>query len=508
MTPALAEDRQRRILVVRCPAWPAPDQAPNRRQSPTRRKEPAAPVAPAETPQARAFEQVVNAIQEFCPRLEVLRPGICAFSVRGVAGYFGGEAELARKIIETVRQLGLDCGIGIADGLFAALLASRDALIAEWPAPPEPIDPPIVIVPAGTTPAFLAARSVRVLGEPDLADLLMRLGIRTLGDFAALPATEAENRFGPPGLLAHRLASGLDPRPLAARPPSTDLSVQLEFDPPVELSERVIFAAKSLADELHAKLAAAGLACVRLQVQVICTGGQEITRLWRHDGLLTELAVAERVRWQLDGWQAGRGSTDLESETNAQVGGITLLRLIPDQLVRQRGRQLGLWGDSIVTDRVARAAIRVQAMLGHEAVQHPVLAGGRSPLDQAVLIPFGDVQPDPVRPVDQPWPGQLPAPAPATVYPLPRPATVTDGTGTPVTVTGRGEVSADPACLSVAGGPPLAITAWTGPWPITERWWDPVQACRKARFQLVTIDGSAWLAVVKEGRWLIEASYD
>lgn len=519
MTRESAEERQRRVLVVRCPAWPAPDQAPSHRR---RKPEPA---ERTQTPQARAFEQVANAIQEFCPRIEVLRPGICAFSVRGVAGYFGGEAELAGRIIDTIRQLGFDCGIGIADGMFAALLASRDALVAEWPAPLEPIEPsigpgrrpgstglpnliepPVVIAPAGTTPAFLASRSVRVLGEPDLADLLIRLGISTLGDFAALPAAEAENRFGPQGLLAHRLASGLDPRPLAARPPSTDLSVQLEFDPPAELSEQVVFAAKSLADELHAKLAATGLACVRLQVQVICADGHEITRLWRHDGLLTELAVAERVRWQLDGWQPPARNDG--NDDNAQLGGITLLRLIPDQLVRQRGRQLALWGDSVVTDRVARAAVRVQAMLGHEAVRHPVLAGGRSPADQAVLIPFGDVRPEPVRPADQPWPGQIPAPAPATVYPLPRPATVTDAAGTPVTVTGRGEVSADPALLSVASGPPLAITAWTGPWPITERWWDPVQACRKARFQLVTVDGSAWLAVVKEGRWLIEASYD
>ena len=541
MTPETAEDRQRRILVVRCPAWPAPDQTHNRRQTPSSSRRKKNPAERQETPEARTFEQVVNAVGEFCPRLEVLRPGICAFSVRGVAGYFGGEADLAKQIIETVRQLGFDCGIGIADGMFAALLASRDALIAEWPAPPEPIEsiagpprppgrrpgltglpnliePPVVIAPAGTTPAFLAARSVRVLGEPDLADLLLRLGIRTLGDFAALPAAEAENRFGPQGLLAHRLASGLDPRPLAARPPSIDLSVQLEFDPPAELAEQVVFAAKSLADELHASLAATGLACVRLQVQVICTGGQEITRLWRHDGLLTELAVAERVRWQLDGWQAGRGTDDIDVEAgstgqasndnDAETGGIVLLRLVPDQLVRQRGRQLALWGDSVVTDRVARAAVRVQAMLGHEAVQHPVLAGGRSPADQAVLIPFGDMRPEPARPADQPWPGQIPAPAPATVYPLPRPATVTDSAGAPVIVTGRGEVSADPAQLSVCGGAPLAITAWTGPWPITERWWDPVQACRKARFQLVTVDGSAWLAVVKEGRWLIEASYD
>lgn len=317
------------------------------------------------------------------------------------------------------------------------------------------------------------------------------------------------------GLVAHRIARGLDPRPLVAGPPSADLSVQVEFDPPAEQAERVVFAAKSLAGQLHARLAASGLACVRLQVQVTCDDGQEITRLWRHDGLLSELAVAERVRWQLDGWRPDGWGPDGEDapggeDEGVQAGGIRLLRLIPDQLVRDQGRQLGLWGDAVVSDRVARAAIRVQAMLGHGAVRQPVLAGGRSPSDQAVLVPFGDTQASsrPVSPVDRPWPGQVPPPAPATVYPAPRPARVTNGSGTPVTVTGRGQVSAEPARLTLDGGRPLAITAWTGPWPVTERWWDPERACRKARFQLVTVDGAAWLAVIQDGRWLIEASYD
>ena len=75
-------------------------------------------------------------------------------------------------------------------------------------------------------------------------------------------------------------------------------------------------------------------------------------------------------------------------------------------------------------------------------------------------------------------------------------------------VTGRGQLSGEPARLSVAGGPPVAVTAWTGPWPVTERWWDLEHACRKARFQVVTADGAAWLAVVQDGCWLIEASYD
>jgi protein ImuB len=447
---------------------------------------------------AREFEAVVGAVQEFCPRVEVFRPGLCAFDVRGPARYFGGEAELARKLAESVERLalGLGCGIGVADGVFAALLASRDALISEEPG---------LIVPAGGTPAYLAPRSVTVLGEPELAELLVRLGIRTLGEFSALPASEVETRFGPPGRYAHRLACGLNPRPLVTRPPLADPSVRLEFDPPAEQSERVVFAAKALAGELHAKLAANGLACIRLQIEVTCDNGQEITRLWRHDGFLSDLAVAERVRWQLDGWLTGKG--DLGGADGGPGGGVCLLRLIPDQLVRDHGRQLGLWGDALVSDRVARAASRVQAMLGHDAVLQPVLTGGRGPADQAVLVPFGDAQPA-VRPADRPWPAQIPAPAPATVFQVPQPAQVTDSSGAPVKVTGRGGMSADPAKLSVAGGPPMAITAWTGPWPVTERWWDPVQACRKARFQLVTMNGAAWLAMVKDSGWFIEASYD
>jgi protein ImuB len=517
----------RRILAVRCPAWQPPGlatrqagQAQVGQAQVGQAQVGQAQAGQAPGPAARAFEQVVGVVQEFCPRIEVLRPGLCAFGARSPARYFGGEAELARKAADAVSLLGYDCGVGIADGLFAALLAARDSQREQ---------PPVTIVPPGGTPAFLAPRAVTVLGEPDLADLLVRLGIRTLGEFAAVPAAEAGNRFGAQGLLAHRLARGLDPRPLAARPPAADLAVQMEFDPPVEQSERVVFAAKALASQMHARLAASGLACVRVQIQVRCDNGEEISRLWRHDGLLSELAVAERVRWQLDGWRPGdpagghggssarlgdgrpgdgRPGDGRPGDEGIQAGGISLLRLVPDQVVVSQGRQLGLWGDAVVTDRVARAAVRVQAMLGHHAVTQPVLAGGRSPADQAVLVPFGDEPAAAVRPADRPWPGQIPPPAPATVYQVPRQAKVTDGSGSLVSVTGRGHVSGEPARLSFVGGPSLAVTAWTGPWPVTERWWDPEHACRKARFQLVTADGCAWLAIVQDGRWLIEASYD
>jgi protein ImuB len=342
------------------------------------------------------------------------------------------------------------------------------------------------------------------LGQ-DLAGLLNRLGLVTLGDFAALPARDVASRFGDVGERAHRLARGLDSRSLAGRPPPADLSVTREFDPPEPRAEPVVFAAKVLAERLHAGLAARGLACVRVQVLATWADGQQSSRLWRHDGLLTAAGVADRVRWQLDGWQPAPPDENAPDYENPP-GGITALRLTPDQVVRAAGQQLALWGEAVVTDRVAHAAMRVQAMLGHEAVLRPVLGGGRNVHDQVTPIPFGE-KGEPGLAADPPWPGQVIGPAPGLVFPVGRAAEVTDHAGQAVTVSGRCALSAAPARLAVPGEPSRRVIGWAGPWPLSERWWDPAAARRRARFQLATDDGRAWLAVVQDGRWLVEAAY-
>jgi protein ImuB len=438
---------------------------------------------------AQRHERVIAAVTGFCPDVEVVEPGVCAFGARGPARYFGGETALAARITAALADLGEQSRVGVADGLFAALLAARDGQT----------------VPPGGTVRFLAAHPVSVLAgrDPagkDLAALLVRLGLRTLGDFAALPVRDVASRFGDVGEGAHRLARGLDFRPLATRPPPPDLSVIQEFDPPEPRAEPVVFAAKALAGRLHDGLAARGLTCVRVQVKATWADGRESSRRWRHDGLLSAAAVAERVRWQLAGWQPAS-----PGEENAQ-GGIVALRLLPDQVVRATGQQLALWGETLVSDRVARAAMRVQAMLGHEAVLRPVLGGGRNVHDQVTPIPFGE-KTEPRLPAGRPWPGRVRGTAPGLVFPAAREAEVTDDAGRAVTVSGRCAVSAAPARLAVRGEPPRRVTGWAGPWPLSERWWDPSAARRRARFQLATEDGRAWLAVLQDGRWLVEAGY-
>jgi nucleotidyltransferase/DNA polymerase involved in DNA repair len=139
----------------------------------------------------RSFAQVVGAVEAYCPWVAPVRPGTCSLPARGPARYFGGERALVRSIAAAASAI-TPVEVGVADGLFAAVLAARDDRI----------------VPPGGTPRFLAPFAVEVLGDPELAELLTRLGIRTLGEFAALPEPHVLGRFGSDGVACHRVARG------------------------------------------------------------------------------------------------------------------------------------------------------------------------------------------------------------------------------------------------------------------------------------------------------------
>src|SRR6266487_4310866 len=88
-----------RVLVVRCPGWP---EAGRETGAADDDAGPGGGAAPGAGQRAPDFGQVVSVVEEFCPRVEVLRPGACAIGVRGPARYFGGEGALAARIIDAV----------------------------------------------------------------------------------------------------------------------------------------------------------------------------------------------------------------------------------------------------------------------------------------------------------------------------------------------------------------------------------------------------------------------
>ena len=265
--------------------------------------------------------------------------------------------------------------------------------------------------------------------------------------------------------------------------------------------------AKSLADDLAARLAAQGLAATRVRIEAETAHGEGLVRVWR---LERPAVLAQRVRWQLEGWLGGA------SRPGRPTAGLILLRLVPDEVGPDRGHQADFWGAGAAgEERAGRGATRVQAVLGPEAVVTAVVEGARVPADRARLVPWGDDRRGSGRrgsgrrsPAPCPWPGGLPPPGPATVHRRPLAAEVVDATGGAVTVSGRGQASAAPARVSIAGGPWADVAAWAGPWPLDERWWDARAHRRRARWQMVTPEGTAYLLALENGRWWLEATYD
>jgi nucleotidyltransferase/DNA polymerase involved in DNA repair len=210
----------------------------------------------------RAFAEVVAAVGAYCPWVHAVRLGVCSLPARGPARYFGGEealADLVRAAASAPAGTGAaPAEVGIAEGLFAAELAARAG----------------VIVPVGQTTAFLAPLPVAALGLADLDQLLGRLGIRTLGAFAALPDADVLGRFGGEGAAAHRVAGGRSGELDGQRDPRISRRLRgevVEDGPPVVTpgfwggtTEADARAARSLA-AVQSLLGPTGVALPRLQ---------------------------------------------------------------------------------------------------------------------------------------------------------------------------------------------------------------------------------------------------
>lgn len=450
---------------------------------------------------ARHFEHITAAVDDLVPRAEVLRPGLLVLSVRGAARYFGSEQAAAERLVDAVAAAGAECQIGIADQLPTAVFAARAGRI---------IDP-------GDDALFLSQLSIRQLAtEPSLApvsreglaDLLWRLGIRKIGQFAELSRSDVTSRFGADAMAAHRLARGEPTRGPSGREPECELDAVMNCDPPIDRVDAAAFAGRSLASVLHRSLEAAGVGCTRLAIHAVTANGRELERVWRCAEPLTEDATADRVRWQLDGWLNRR------NDGERPCAPVTVLRLRPVEVVSAEALQLPLWGGVGEEDRLRarRALVRVQGLLGPDAVKVPVLSGGRGPAERITFTSLGDELVPQANP-DQPWPGRLPEPSPSVL--LDDPVELFDAEGNPVRVTARGVFSTDPVRLD-APGRTGRLSWWAGPWPVDERWWDSADARsgRTARAQVLLGSDQAQdpvqalLLCYRQRRWYLEGIYE
>ncbi len=180
---------------------------------------------------AAAREAMVEALVEITPVLAPEESGLVFLGMDGAERLHGSPPAQVRRALHALLRvfppvLVASFRAGWAPGTFGARVAAAAAR------PGEP-----VLVPPHPSEAlarFLAPRPVEALPLPPGGhDLLERLGVRTLGEVARLPATALIRHFGEAGARARALARGerIDPVSPLHRP--RPIRVSLDFPAPV-----------------------------------------------------------------------------------------------------------------------------------------------------------------------------------------------------------------------------------------------------------------------------------
>lgn len=467
--------------------------------------------------QLRCFGSILDLLEEYVPEVEGMSPGRCAIPARGPARYYGGEQTAAEHLAaELVVRSSLarasGVRIGVADDLFTAGVAAEYGGLPEGSSrhdeeerktavPPSPV----TVVPSGGSRSFLAPLPVEILPNSEIVSLLERLGVRTLGGFAALDSAGVSSRLGPEGEWMRRCCVGEDPRRTMPRERHEDLTVRMRFDDPVERADQLAFAMRGRIDALLSALLAARRVCTSVRVELVDDLGGRSSRIWNHPRCFDAAGIVDRVRWQLQSCGA------------ALSAGVVEAVISPERVDESYRYERALFSDG-VEDRVVQGMARVESMVGHGGALTARLSGGRRLRERVMLIPWGDVPEQ--SSADGPWPGRMPPPAPAVVFAHPWNALVLDLSDIAVTLDTRGALTSEPARIILRGeeeGHSVRVErdllAWAGPWPLTPRWWDASMrpsagVLQESRFQAVDAESFGWLLVFRDGRWWAEARYE
>lgn len=203
--------------------------------------------------------------------------------------------------------------------------------------------------------------------ERDFRDMLLQLGVRTVGALLTLPGEGLFERFGPAAYRLHRLASGGLPAPLQPHPVRESIRQTLTLEDPETDIPRLSFLIKRLIHPLLAALVVRGeaLAALTLRLRLEEKG-------WREECVrpaaptLDAVQLLDLVRLRLEALELPAGVVEIDLAAQ----GFPATR-----------EQLGAFTEQPRRDLAAadRALARIRAEFGDGAVVRARLADGHQP---------------------------------------------------------------------------------------------------------------------------------
>ncbi|HUD45478.1 MAG TPA: DNA polymerase Y family protein [Candidatus Baltobacteraceae bacterium] len=217
---------------------------------------------------SRAREETVTAMllqcaYGFSPTIEATAQGVCTLDLMGLPAALDPQ-NWAKNILDALEQLQLQAQIGVAETPHLAWLGAKQArpfLLAQDAEP------------------FVAALPLEFL-EPaaDILEILEMWGIRTVGAFLALGKENIAQRFGPEAVDLFDLASSRRVRPLNRVVPAEIFEEAMEFEPPVESLQPLLFVLRRFVEQLARRLELLYLVVADLQLRLDLASGEAYER--------------------------------------------------------------------------------------------------------------------------------------------------------------------------------------------------------------------------------------
>lgn len=322
---------------------------------------------------ADGWEMLLVRLESVGAAVEPERPGLVCFDARGLLRLHGG----IEGVLGAVRRaLRVPARFGVAPSRFAAVAAASRARSRR----PEIVGGLSSAKGSERARAYLAPLPVALLRArvalADLPEALERLGVRTLGELADLPAAALADRFGRVGLLAHELARGRDSE-LSPRPASEFLREVLEL-PEAASGTQLQRGLDLLIDRLLARRERRGrtIRSVVISAVLVEQGGT-----WREQVVFRE-ALSDPVRMRLV----------LAPKLALMPAPAEILRLAVERFGPLASDQRALLDDPVAarTARLREAIRQARAVAGSDAAMRvlEVDPDSRFPERRAVLTPF------------------------------------------------------------------------------------------------------------------------
>jgi len=406
---------------------------------------------------AEFLQILATECERFSPLVGFGEEASLLMDVTGCDHLFGGEQSLVNQVIQFITRRNLISRVSLADTIGAAWAVCRYARGGVIDATDRALPP-------------LPAAALRL--SASIIETLNELGIRTIGQLAALPRGSLASRFGPE--VAKRLDQtfGRLPELIVPIRPSEPVRAECTFDEPITDRRSLELALHQLIEQIAEALQQRQQGAQRLECRV---GGISFVL-----GTTSPTATASHL-WEL---------VRLHLERLALPGEVTRIEIQAVMTARRIEEQQQIIPDDRVDRRELRRLLdRLGSRLGEEALLQPTLVPDPLPEHACQFVPVlegeaataGSNSTGLFRPLRM-----LPQPIPVEVVSV------------------------------VPDGPPIqfrwkqehhVITGSWGPERITSGWWRDQQV-RRDYYRVETSTGQRFWLFRNEGAWFLHGAFE